>query len=284
MKNAWYIILLSLVSLTACKNRPLNPSCALENPAYDFYRDDAEGLALKLIIDEQLPQKDSIEISQADVERVLKALIAVYNVADVLPAANSVVHRNDIHPDPFESKVFVRIDTNYVWTREWMSGGTLTGNPEIDSLITTYDLTPRPLFKMVTLKSDKFLNTWALSDAFKKIDGIVSASPSYVSNRQNGIEIGYSGDSIHLKYNLGWGDCMSGCIYDHSWEFLVSQDCEVTLLSDYGNTPPAERTILHTSKVEGGEIPTLKLKRQRYEKHSIFCGIIVSYTKIKLSR
>jgi hypothetical protein len=55
------------------------------------------------------------------------------------------------------------------------------------------------------------------------------------------------GDSIQAKppeytIKMDWGDCPSGCIYEHFWEFKIT-DGTVKLLSEYGSPLPDDVTI-----------------------------------------
>jgi Carboxypeptidase regulatory-like domain len=46
-----------------------------------------------------------------------------------------------------------------------------------------------------------------------------------------------TGDGYTVRFEVGWGDCMSGCIDRHSWTFAVSADGAVTLLDEQGSSP-----------------------------------------------
>jgi hypothetical protein len=43
-----------------------------------------------------------------------------------------------------------------------------------------------------------------------------------------------------VTMRLGWGDCPSGCIEEHTWVYAVAPDGTVTLQSEGGNTVPPE--------------------------------------------
>lgn len=243
MKNIWYIVLLFLITTAACEDNPLiiNMNCALIGDGYDIYLNDAEQLTFRYILDEQLPAQDSIELPQDDVEQVLKALIAVYNAADSLSAADVVVNEYMIHTFPLQTtnRLFVGIDSSYTWTQEWIAGNTLTGNPDVDNLINTYNLTliDVSIFgNWVVLGSDNSLNMIALGSSLATIDGVTYAQPDGFIGDGNDIEMsGYGSGKITLKYSRGWGDCQAGCIYRHYWEFMVNEDCEVIFEGEYGD-------------------------------------------------
>jgi hypothetical protein len=49
---------------------------------------------------------------------------------------------------------------------------------------------------------------------------------------------GYTGGSPgswRVTYTIGWGDCPSGCIYQHVWTYEVAADGTVTLKSQTGD-------------------------------------------------
>jgi len=243
MKNIWYVLLLFLIATAACEDNPLiiNMNCALVGDGYDIYLNDAELLTLQYVLDGQLSEQDSIELPQEDVERVLKALIAVYNAADTLPAADKVVNVHQIHtfPNPPVNGLLVGIDSTYTWTQAWLAGNALTGNADVDYLVNTYNLTIGNVGifgNWVALNAENSLNTIALGNAFETVYGVVHASPNSFFGDGNDIEMsGYSSGEITLTYSFGWGDCQAGCIYRHYWEFTVDENCEVVFEREYGN-------------------------------------------------
>ncbi|HEX5014459.1 MAG TPA: carboxypeptidase-like regulatory domain-containing protein [Candidatus Limnocylindrales bacterium] len=48
-----------------------------------------------------------------------------------------------------------------------------------------------------------------------------------------------TGDGFTVRFEVGWGDCPSGCIDRHSWTFAVSSDGAVTLLDEQGSPVPS---------------------------------------------
>jgi hypothetical protein len=41
-----------------------------------------------------------------------------------------------------------------------------------------------------------------------------------------------------VTIRIGWGDCMAGCIEEHTWVYAVAPDGTATLQSEAGDTPP----------------------------------------------
>jgi hypothetical protein len=46
-----------------------------------------------------------------------------------------------------------------------------------------------------------------------------------------------TGDGYTVRFEVGWGDCPSGCIDRHAWTIAVAQDGAVTLLDEQGSSP-----------------------------------------------
>jgi hypothetical protein len=46
-------------------------------------------------------------------------------------------------------------------------------------------------------------------------------------------------DGHDIIFEVGWGDCQSGCIERHRWTYHVTHDGTVTLVNESGNPPPA---------------------------------------------
>jgi hypothetical protein len=47
-----------------------------------------------------------------------------------------------------------------------------------------------------------------------------------------------SADGYSIVFQVGWGDCPSGCINNHTWTFAVSKDGAVTIVSESGQPVP----------------------------------------------
>ena len=46
-------------------------------------------------------------------------------------------------------------------------------------------------------------------------------------------------DGWEVVFEVGWGDCQSGCIERHRWTYSVTRDGAVTLVSESGSPPPS---------------------------------------------
>ena len=47
-----------------------------------------------------------------------------------------------------------------------------------------------------------------------------------------------AGDGFRVEVYVGWGDCISGCIDDHTWTYSVARDGTVSLVSEEGVPVP----------------------------------------------
>jgi hypothetical protein len=48
-----------------------------------------------------------------------------------------------------------------------------------------------------------------------------------------------TGDGFTVRFEVGWGDCPSGCIDRHAWTYAVSRDGAVTLTNETGSPVPS---------------------------------------------
>lgn len=48
-------------------------------------------------------------------------------------------------------------------------------------------------------------------------------------------------DGWQVTVRVGWGDCPSGCQFEHRWVYLVDRSGTVSLIDDIGDPVPAQR-------------------------------------------
>ena len=65
-----------------------------------------------------------------------------------------------------------------------------------------------------------------------------------------------TGDGWELTFEVGWGDCMAGCIDRHVWVYAVGRDGTVELLSEEGEPIPAEELAKLGAGVPGPTVET----------------------------
>lgn len=245
MKRFLYFFIILFFGIIACKKEEIPPiiesACSLNEPGYSLYLYDAELLIMQRLWDEQLPELDSIRLPQQDVKRMAEALVAVYESTDILPQADTVINVYEIHrlPQLSTRHISITTDTTTTWDdNSWAVGNLLTGNPQVDVLLTEYELNYRYYVDFPWGNTTRFetltgLNMSALKYAFEDIDGVKYADLAFSFDGDN-IELMEFGEDIILRYSRGWGDCPSGCIVRYYWEFKVNENCEVVFIgSDY---------------------------------------------------
>lgn len=72
--------------------------------------------------------------------------------------------------------------------------------------------------------------------------GIGPADPDLVGQAA-WYEVADADDGWQIIIRIGWGDCPAGCINQHRWVYGVGRSGDVSLLSDDGDTLPAETGV-----------------------------------------
>jgi hypothetical protein len=222
-------------------------SCSAPDSIKALYIGDADRLALRKIYNQNLTYTSNVIIPQTHADTVLKALIAVYN-ATTLPARNSVISQYNIHtfPNPGMNHLEVAADSNLTWMQQLKAGNIPTGNAQVDSLISDYDLTLQFYtnyngwfpYHVVSFASDSNYNLPPLTDLFENVPGVMFSDPGTVIGDGNDISATIYPNYVQLAYSIGWEDCPSGCIYRHYWTFNVYYNCSVEYLGESGTNIP----------------------------------------------
>jgi hypothetical protein len=195
-------------------------------------------------MDENSIYLDSIHISQSHVDTILSALIAVYNTTG-LAARDTVVDIYGIHSQnyPTVDMLYVQADTALPWMDSLNNGVIPTGNVYIDSLISSHylNLTGYSEFgnffnyHIASFVSDSSYNLFALGSAFMESPMVFGSGLNALVLDGGDITCNINSDHVELTYSIGWGDCMSGCIYERFWVFKVYFDCSVEYVGSYGD-------------------------------------------------
>ncbi|HLG35037.1 MAG TPA: hypothetical protein VI757_09170, partial [Bacteroidia bacterium] len=241
---------LSVLFFAACVSAEaqITPSSCNASPAIRaMYRDDADRMVVRRLYVTNSPYADSVVIPQNLSDTLLDKLIAVYN-ATSLPARDSVIVMYNIHTfmDTALQIIDVHADSNLAWMQQLHLGNLNTGNAQVDNLITSYNLnlvsysTNLSLFffHSVRFEADTNINTYALTDMFSSIAGVYESLPLGWFGSGDDITDSITSNNVQLTYSYGWGDCPSGCIYNHYWKFIVYPDCSVEYVGSYGEPLP----------------------------------------------
>ncbi len=94
------------------------------------------------------------------------------------------------------------------------------GAVEMRAIFSTYML----------LEFEEQYNPEYLAPLYAAAEGVTIAEPNHLLGDGSDIQASLP----DYTFSLGWGDCLSGCIYRHYWQFTVI-DGSVTLVSEYGD-------------------------------------------------
>lgn len=253
MKKYFYILLFSVLTITACDvldssgdgniNWQSGGVVSSDNDAdipetiKTLLKMDAEMLVFIDLTSDPNLKETQVDLPINDVEKYYRGLVRIYNVRNYQPLNKIYVNRS-IHTFQYRSlvKLSVGIDTTFGWTQAWKNGQRLTGNPDIDNLLETYNLTlSSSYYNFVLLTSDKSYNLFALGNKFKNVEGVFWSEPDGLVGDGNNVFAKTLNDgSLYFIYRAAWGDCPSGCISSHYWDVLVSNDGKVKFIKEYG--------------------------------------------------
>lgn len=211
-----------------------------------LFKEDASILALRDVQSDPESKETLIILPSELVKYYYQGLIYLYDTSS-LRSRDSVIDIYNIHasPNPSPHDFYLDIDSTKDWARAWREGNTLTGNQQIDDLMQKYNLQISQYYDFswehsVTLFSSEPINTSALAKKFELIEGVLhSAAVGYFGGPHD-ITATIKTNYLLLKFYVGWGDCPSGCIARHYWEFQISFYGGVKLIKSYGNPLPED--------------------------------------------
>lgn len=235
------LLLIMFLSILNGFSQVVNSSCTAPDSVLQQYSSDADRLTLRNLFEATSTYTDSVFIPQPVSDSILSALVAVYNAVSI-PQRDTVVLTHNIHTLPDHSLTVIKIyaDSTLFWMQQLRLGNLITGEPDIDSIISNYGLNIQnydPYFNLfsyhfVTFSSDSNLNMRALANLFMQIGVGADPTPFYIDG--NDITDSITSDFIQLVYSYGWEDCPSGCLCKRYWKFRVYYDCSVEFIESYG--------------------------------------------------
>ena len=206
-----------------------------------LFKEDAARLTLRDIYLDQTKKDSLIILPKNIVESYYRGFIHIYN-AESLDARDSVLVNYKIHALHYPRTHFIEVtfDSTKPWAKEWKNGQRITGDQQIDFLMTTYNIQLKkyysfPWYHAAKLFSEEPLNIFALSKRFEPIDGIIYAHPMALAGEGSDIMGIIESDYISYLFSYGWGDCLEGCLHRHYWSFQVRFDGTVLFVNSYGD-------------------------------------------------
>lgn len=264
MKN-YLIFLLYLASTCSVLAQTVTSSCSAPDSIKNMYRDDADRMAVRYVMNNGTSWKDSARIEPARVQQYMDALLAVYN-ADSLPASDTVSDLLKIHTQKTEFSLrglSLFADTNLTWVQGLKGGNVISGDSTVDSYLMRYNLDSSfSNFELSTVNGiiefyfSHNQNLFSLGTFFESLSGVIQSTP-YLYLGGNGLNITdttYSG-FMEITYKYGWVDCIIDCWYNRYWVFRVYPDCSVEYVRSYGDKLPANIGLQKIAKASVSIFP-----------------------------
>ncbi len=204
------------------------------------YMRSAENLALQLVIESDSNQ---IEIPENLVRNLYNGLIHIVNSG--LEEAQDVTTEYQIQARSqfARGEIIISVDTTEAdWLDNWRNGLLETGVEQIDQLITTYEMDLKSFselhsmpWAMAVLKTNQQINPLPFAEQFTDIPSISGAELNFMVGDGNTIKVNVESGAIFYRFEYAWGDCPSGCINRHFWEFSVDENGDVQFIDEGGS-------------------------------------------------
>ncbi|MBC8485172.1 MAG: T9SS type A sorting domain-containing protein [Bacteroidetes bacterium] len=236
MKNIYYLAVLCILNATSFAQ--VQSSCEVTSELEYYYKRDVADLAINRLFASNSPDTNQIEIPQVYLDSIWNGLSAIFNASSI-PERDSIfdiycIHNISYHTIMLLPHIYISVDTSVSWTSNWLNGEIVTGYTELDDFISNYDyniFSTHPNYASVVIYSDTIINSYAISDSLTSFNGIETAGPIPMTIDANKIQYSVEGEYQYFTFTLAWGDCMSGCIYNHKWKFKVHySNCTVEYL------------------------------------------------------
>jgi hypothetical protein len=238
MKQSIFILSF-ILTLNISFGQLIPSNCNPSDELLDQYALDIKNLALRRMWEVKSPDTALIAIPQQWVDTVAGGLAAICNAVS-FPERDSIFNLYCVH-DLAPSSIFIRqeimvfVDTSYAWTDAWQNLISLTGNPQIDNLMTQYDLevtnfTYYSFGNMAMLETDSLWNVYALIDNLEMVEGVEFGEPNQMLGTAGKIFYYRAGGERLFSFWYQWNDCFDGCDNAHVWNFKVFDDCSVEYL------------------------------------------------------
>ena len=224
--------------LLFCSNNPANYTkndiTPLTETQHERYREDAAFLDCFQISEETSLDNDRIQGYYDD-------LVCIYN--NSYKINNSFfenISRIHIYCTDLLHYITVSLDTNNVLLSYWLNDEIITGITSVDSIIAKYNIEIQPVFEYegvywIDLYSEIPFNYRKLMAECEETGEFDYVEPWGIIGGGNMISVDVQNAYRTYIYSLNWGDCPSGCLYNHYWKIKI-QDEKISLLEE-GGTP-----------------------------------------------
>jgi hypothetical protein len=244
MKNT-ILALMLVAGFNILQGQPIPASCDPLPELIADYTWDVRNLTLRRMWELNSPDTALVSIPMQWQDTVMGGLAAISN-AFLLPERDSVFNLYCVHDLApagifITKEIMVFVDTSYSWTDAWQNLVTITGDPQVDTLVTKYDLEVIDFYNfsfgnMALLATDSLWNVYALIDSLEMIPGVEYGDPNQLIGAAGRIIYNKTGNERFYTFWFQWNDCFDGCDNAHAWKFKVYEDCTVEFLGteDWG--------------------------------------------------
>jgi hypothetical protein len=213
-------------------------TCTISTTAEDYFKYDAAELAVEQLFAENSADTNLVLIPNDYYNAYIKALGMIYDATSI-PQRDSVIDMHLFCQWNRTHSILFSTSGIPTWVDNWMNNIIPTGNAAVDSAITNYNLSitegafggPMPWY---IVESNHPINGVALAYIFETFPGVTQAEPNTYYSFYSNLAGSFSGNTTHIVFYQGWGDCPAGCFGYHQWKFDVDVDlCTVTFTGYY---------------------------------------------------
>jgi Secretion system C-terminal sorting domain len=244
-----FILLLfcSLHSLLATA-QIVQSNCSVSPSLRQNYEFDIYGL-----LDERIVDSTNIFYPNNIIEPYWNDLAAILNTNTA--ASRAVFNDYCIHISPRYSliSIYVKEIGATGWGNNWAIGNRQTSNVQADALLASLGANVEQSFNTNTssrvfkLTFTKACNRAAVGKALKNLLPNIQYTERVPFIGEMGTDLSipfFIGDPNTRAYTfeVQWGDCPAGCIYNHTWNFMVNSTCQVNFMGEQGSALPSPAT------------------------------------------
>lgn len=231
------LILLTFITSTGFSQ--IQSNCEVPQNLQTAYATDVANLTVKRLYQNDSPDTCFITIPQIHQDSIWEGLATIFNASSV-PGRDSIFDIFCIHQENQNIKlrkdILVYTDSSSQWTEYWQNLEILTGDSELDNLLSYYGFSIESYTDIsysdsydgrVKFITEQDINTIAFCDSLETFEGIHHASPN--SSYLEGNDIDYNViegvkyfDFRLINCGFDWGTC-----YYYTWKYEVHQDCYV---------------------------------------------------------
>ena len=204
------------------------------------YYNDAAFIEFGELLKNSTKKTNQVELNENSILSYYEDLLYIYN--NSFSVSNSFFEYATLLHSLGTSALYritVSVDTNKFWSNNWKDGVKSTGLPEIDSIISIYNLEVKLLYELngkyqYEIQSKIPINYLALIQKFKETEKFVYVEPTILTGGGSNISLRTENNHRYYTYYYGWGDCPSGCINYHYWTVELKEQ-NIALFDEGGD-------------------------------------------------